>query len=365
MEKRESRRTDEIDIILLGVGQVGRALLRMLASDRLTLTGKRLRVVAVADSRGALIDQRGLTEQMASEVLKAKHARGSIAQLAGATAARELEHVFRPRSILVDATAGDTANMLHLARARGCGIVLANKRPLAGPWPQAERMFADPLVRYEATVGAGLPVISTMRSLIDCGDRIESITGVLSGSIGYLCSQWEQGVSYSEALGQARALGYTEPDPRDDLSGRDVARKALILARTSGWPLEMSDIDVEPIYPEELAHLSVDEFLGKADTLDTRFNHRVKEAQVRGQALRYVAHVDMEGGKAALRETKRESSIGILDGPGNAVIVETRLYRDTPLVISGPGAGPAVTAAGVLADILHLALLLMNGREER
>ncbi len=358
MNRRNRHRTGKIAIILLGVGQVGGTLLRMLASDRLTQVAAGTRVVAVADSRGALIDPRGLTGQTITELLEAKRAHEAIGQLHKATSTCDLENILDSGSILVDATDGDTFDMLRLAYGRGCGIVLANKRPLAEPWSNVEQMFADRRVRYEATVGAGLPVISTMRSLIDCKDRIDSITGVLSGTIGYLCSQWEQGVAYSEALLQARTVGYTEPDPRDDLSGRDVARKALILARTAGWALEMSDIEVEPLFPAALVDVSVDEFLHEAHTLDDRFTRRVEEARTGGHALRYMARVDSRGGKATLCETERESPIGILNGPGNAVIIKSHLYNEAPLVISGPGAGPEVTAAGVLGDVLHLVPLL-------
>jgi homoserine dehydrogenase len=211
-------------------------------------------------------------------------------------------------------------------------------------------------LRYEVTVGAGLRVIAGLRYLLDTGDRVTAIEGCLSGTLGYLCAQLESTVAYSAAVTQAGSLGYTEPDPREDLSGRDVARKALILARTAGWPLEMADLSVESLYPASLTSVSAQDFVGAMSALDEPYAGRVREAQAKGRVLRYVARVNSEGGSVGLAPVPKESPLGALRGPANYVAFHTARYVEVPLVISGPGAGPEVTAAGVLGDVINLAL---------
>ena len=150
-------------------------------------------------------------------------------------------------------------------------------------------------------------------------------------------------------------MGYTEPDPREDLGGRDVARKALILARTAGWPLELSDLEIEPLYPEELARASVEEFIAAMPTQDQAYADRVDRARSEGQTLRYVAQVGPDGGRVGLVAVDQDSPLGALRGPGNYIALQTERYAEIPLVLSGPGAGPEVTAAGVLGDVVRLA----------
>jgi homoserine dehydrogenase len=193
-----------------------------------------------------------------------------------------------------------------------------------------------------------------LQYLVDTGDRITEIEGCLSGTLGYLCSELERGNPFSAAVEEARALGYAEPDPREDLSGRDVARKALIMARTAGWPLDRADLTVEPLYPRELASVPVDAFLAVSHAQDGLYGRRLAEALDRGETLRYVARVGPEGGSVGLVAVKRESSLGTLRGPGNYVAFRTERYAEIPLAIAGPGAGPQVTAAGVLGDIIRM-----------
>ena len=354
-----SRRIKEVPLILLGMGRVGGALLQQILSTREALqreAGIRFTIVGLADSTGALLDRGGLTDLLLAEAQRAKAAGRSLVRLEGVLSLREIDSYLQPGTILVDATASaKTVSLLKEAIAARCGIVLANKLPLAGPWAETEPLFAHLLLRYEATVGAGLPIISTLRTLLTTGDRIASIEGVLSGTLAYLCTQLMHGTSYSVALAQARSLGYTEPDPREDLSGQDVVRKAFILARTAGWSLDEGDIAVEPLYPPDLASLSVDKFLSAAVTLDENYAHRVEEARSRGRVLRYVARVGPNGGAVGVEEVEKESALGGLQGPENAVSFHTRRYESYPLVISGPGAGPQVTAAGVLGNIIELA----------
>jgi homoserine dehydrogenase len=350
---------NQVNIIFLGLGNVGQTLLRQILDTRDVVagrTGLRLVPVALADVSGLLSDPDGLPEETLRAALQAAQDRKLLNALPGIRPLSEVGDVLRAGDILADLTASPkTEPTLRAALDSGCGLVLANKIPLAGAWDKARPFFEHPRLRYEVTVGAGLPVIGTLQYLLDTGDQITAIEGCLSGTLGYLCAELERGVSYSAAVTQARSLGYTEPDPREDLGGHDVARKALILARTSGWPLELADLTIEPLYSESLTGVSVKEFLASASTLDETYAHRVKEAQAQGQVLRYVAHVTPSGGSVGLVAVPRDGPLGALHGPANYIAMYTRRYNQVPLVVSGPGAGPEVTAAGVLGDIINLA----------
>jgi aspartokinase/homoserine dehydrogenase 1 len=213
---------------------------------------------------------------------------------------------------------------------------------------------------YEATVGAGLPVIQTLKDLVETGDEIRSISGIFSGTLAYLFNLFDGSRAFSEIVREAKARGYTEPDPRDDLSGMDVARKAVILAREAGLSLELSDIAVESLAPAALAKASVDEFLKRLSDFDAPMVERVQQAKQSGKVLRYVAEIDVRAGTAAVRlqsfaPTHPFANISLTD---NIVQFVTGRYCDNPLIVRGPGAGPAVTAAGIFADLLRLCSML-------
>ncbi len=350
----------EIPIVILGLGNVGSALLHQILDTRAVLAqraGLRLTPIGIADSQGLLLDPTGLPDEALHAALRAKTDGRPLSTLVGQDGILHyLGNVLQPGTILVDVTASPkTEPTLRAALDAGCGLALANKIPLAGPWAKAKPFFEHLHLRYEATVGAGLPVISTLHYLLDTGDQVTAIEGCLSGTLGYLCTELERGVPYSAAVSQARSLGYTEPDPREDLNGRDVARKMLILARTTGWPLEMADLTVEPLYPERLVSVSTEEFMAATPTLDEQYTARIGEAQARGQTLRYVARVGPDGGEVGLVAVPHDSPLGVLRGPANYVALHTRRYAEIPLVLSGPGAGPEVTATGVLGDVINLA----------
>ena len=203
-------------------------------------------------------------------------------------------------------------------------------------------------------MGAGLPVIYTIRYLLDAGDDITAVEGCLSGTMGYLCAQMEAGTAFSLALSRARSLGYTEPDPREDLGGVDVARKALILARVLGWKLDLADVEVESLYPAEWRGLSLAEFMQFAPALDAEFAEAVNAAREQDKVLRYVAEIKDGHCQVGLRAVPTDTLMGSLKGTDNIVsIYSTRYPR--PLVICGPGAGVEVTAAAVLEDIVEVA----------
>ena len=207
---------------------------------------------------------------------------------------------------------------------------------------------------FETTVGAGLPVLKTIEDLVATGDVIERVEGVLSGTLGFISDRLMAGTSFSAALKEADDLGFTEPDPREDLGGRDVARKLVILGRMAGFSFELDDVKVEPLLPGEgWADGTVDEFWKRLPDVDTYFAELREEAIADGKALRYLASVD--NGQASVRMTgvSPEHPCASLTNSENLVTIISTRYANTPLVVRGPGAGPDVTAAGVFADILR------------
>lgn len=348
-----------VPIIFLGVGNIGGTLLRQIldCGDEVTRhTGLQLTPVALADVSGSLIEADGLPEEILHSALQAVAGGDLLKAVSGIRPLSEIKGALRPGAILADMTATPkTVPTLLAAMEAECGVVLANKIPLAADWHAAKTFFGYPALRYECTVGAGLPVIDTLRTLLDTGDRATHIEGCLSGTLGYLCAELDKGIPYSSAVAQAKELGYTEPDPRDDLSGKDVARKALILARTAGWPLEEDDLHIEALYTPSLAGIPIEEFMAAAPSLDSKYDARIEKAKAAGKVLRYVARVGPQGGSVGLVAVERDSPLGALRGPANYIALYTERYNEIPLVISGPGAGREVTAAGVMGDIIKLA----------
>jgi len=243
-------------------------------------------------------------------------------------------------------------------------VVSANKKPFAGALGTFQSLVLAPgasaRVRYEATVGAGLPVIAALSRVVGAHDGVSGISGSFSGTLGYVMSGLQEGRPFSEVVAKAKELGYTEPDPRDDLGGVDVARKALILARTMGMQLEMDDVKVEPLYTPEMASLSVPEFMAALPTLDATFSARVAAATEKGYVLRYAASIAPATASSpgslvvGLKEVPASSPLGTLSGSDNLVEISTGWYDSTPLVLRGAGAGTGTTAAGVLSDMLEL-----------
>ena len=262
--------------------------------------------------------------------------------------------------ILVDATAADTTDVLDLALTRGWDVVLANKVPLAASFESAERLWRRARLHgrrilHEATVGAGLPVIDTLRKLQEAGDRILSIEGCPSGTLGFVFGELGRGRSFSDALHAAVAAGYAEPDPRADLSGVDVARKALILARLIGYSGDLGDIAVESLVPRGLQDVPRETFLERIGEADAAWRIRVESARDRGVVIRYRARATSTSVTVGLVEVAESDPLGTLQGSDNQFSFVTERYLEQPLVIRGPGAGPAVTAAGVFNDLLRLA----------
>lgn len=347
----------QIPVIILGVGGVGQALIQQIAESRELLASRvqsHLKVVGLADSRSWIWDSAGISDERLLVAIAAKRRREPLshlqkpapsAMLDGAKAAG-LERV-----IVVDVTATDGMEpMIDHALQLGYSVAMANKKALAGDWATAQRYFNHPRVRHESTVGGGQPVIATLRYLMDVNDPIHKIEGQLSGTLGFICGALDKGIPLSEAIAEAKAKGFTEPDPREDLGGKDVMRKVMILGRMAGWPLQTEAIRVESLYNPELANLTVDAFMEAAPSLDADMRRRVDAAAADGNVLRYVAEVGPDGGKVGLKPLPAGSPLANL----KYISFRTGRYRDEPLMIGGKGAGVEMTAAGVLGDMISL-----------
>jgi homoserine dehydrogenase len=358
---------DEIPVIQLGLGGVGQTLIeQMLVAYGAGIADRRWRVrprwVGVADSRGLLYRPHGISASDLRGVVELKKRGGGLDSIQGfmpGGSGNLMDCVVDrkgPPGVVVDVTAAaGTEGVLLSAIEQGWGVVLANKRPLTQAQAVFDRLKGSGRMRHEATVGAGMPVVSTTDYLLDSGDVITGIDGCLSGTLGYLCTSLEDEETFSVALHRARKLGYTEPDPREDLSGLDVARKALILARLLGWKLEMEDVRVEPLHTPRMAEKSLDGFLAASSSLDESYLERAADARARGCVLRYVASVRDGACTAGLRDVPAREPMGSLRGTDNLVAISTTRYKRSPLVVAGAGAGREVTAAAVLWDTVSLA----------
>lgn len=338
------------EVFVAGVGRVGSALMGQLAAG--AAERHRLVVAGVARRARAALDGCGIDLGRWPEALQAGEA--TLEQLVTAA----LVSGRHPR-IFVDCTASDepVAHYERLLRA-GVAVVTANKVGFAGALDAYRRLetAADEGARFyhETTVGAALPVLGTLRDLVATGDEVESVDGVLSGSLAYVFDRVMAGVPFSRAVGEAQERGYTEPDPRDDLGGLDVARKLLILARQAGLELEPSEVDVEPVLaPDVWGPLDADEFWRRLPELDQEFDARRRRAESRGMRLVYLARLHGNRAGVRLEEVGPEHPCWSLRGTENLVAIRSSRYREVSLVVRGPGAGPEVTAAGVLADVLR------------
>lgn len=351
----------ESKLTLLGFGQIGRALAKQLITQDKKLRrdhGLDVKVTAIADRSGVKIEENGFSAAALQKLANHKASGGALFDRDSPLTLRQLQAMMREelwmlpshRPILVDLTSEETAPLLQEALERGFHIVTANKKPLAVPQIEYDRLFQTARerglhIRYEATAGAGLPVLDTIAKLHEAGDRIDTIIGCFSGTLGFITTALEDGRKFSDAVEEARRRGYTEPDPRDDLSGTDVARKALILARTLGRRIELEDIDLEPMVDRRVENFA---------DLDAEMSRRVQRARKEKKTLRYVAKIDRKGIRVALEAVAEGSPMAALRGTANQVAIYSKRYKTNPLIVTGPGAGADVTAAGVLNDIVAI-----------
>jgi aspartokinase/homoserine dehydrogenase 1 len=213
---------------------------------------------------------------------------------------------------------------------------------------------------YETNVGAGLPVIGVLQSLMNSGDKILKIEAVLSGTLSFIFNTYKGDLKFSDVVMDAKEKGYTEPDPRDDLSGLDVARKALILSRDSGAQMELTDIVVENLVPENLREVDVKTFLERLPEVDASYESIKNEAESKGNVLRYMAVIENGIAKIELKQVDNKHPFYNLSGSDNMIVFTTERYKNNPLVIKGPGAGAEVTAAGVFAEIISIGNYMAN-----
>jgi aspartokinase/homoserine dehydrogenase 1 len=340
-----------VDVFIAGRGAVGGTLLQLL--DELSLEQVRLRVVGICDSKRVNWHAAGIDLLSANKLAEGQPTDWPAIVY-------ELTSSHRDHTIFVDATGSEEVARLYPALLNA-GIHIATPSKRANT---LEQSFYDSIhsltrttgtsYRYETTVGAGLPVISTLTDMLESGDRITKITGVLSGTMTYLFDELENGTRFSDAVVQARDLGYAEPDPRDDLSGEDVARKFLTLARTIGLKIERNQIAVESLIPEHLRDVDRDSFLARLPEVDGLWEDRLRKAGELGKTLRYIG--TLEDGKISIgvREIPLNAPLGQLSGTGNMIYIYSQRYRENPIIIQGPGAGKLVTAAGLLSDILKI-----------
>ena len=350
-------RSTHFDVILLGCGNVGGELLEQFQRQEETLAAHHmdLRVRAIANSKKLLVadDVIGLSDWKE--------------QLASAGEAWEVDDVIgiRKRLGLLSPTIIDCTTDQAIAEEyvrfldAGYNIVAANKKANTSghdyylAMRDAERRNFRKFL-YETNVAAGLPFIDTLQSLIRSGDELVKFEGILSGSLSMIFGLLEDGIPLSEAVARAMDLGFTEPDPRDDLSGMDVARKLLIIAREVGLELELGDIDVEPVVPlDAVGHVERSELIGTLKAQDAAFIRRLESAAANGKVLRYLARLEDRRCKVSIKEVDKTGPLGAIRDGENALVIHSVYYQPIPMVLRGYGAGAAVTAAGVFGDLLR------------
>jgi len=353
---------ERVHLFLIGTGTVGGMLLQMLASKSADLQQHlrlNLQLVGAANTRHMLWDVQGVPFGEVTERLAQAPPVGSLDALIDHLTGSQLE-----RLLVVDATASDALAQRYADLLKhNIGIITPNKRANTRSQAYYDALHATAREQrvpyfYETTVGAGLPVISTLRTLVRTGDHIHRIQGVFSGTLAFLFGQLGAGVPFADAVREAMDRGLTEPDPREDLGGEDVARKLLILAREMGLAVERADVTVESLVPPELAEGSVEAFMEKADTLNEAWRERTANAEANGERLLYLGTIAEGHLEVGVRSVPVDGPFSALRGTDNVVIFETDRYTERPLVVQGPGAGPRVTAAGILADLIQAAELV-------
>jgi aspartokinase/homoserine dehydrogenase 1 len=355
---------ETISIGLIGPGNVGKVLLKQMAAEVPRLKSQfnlDLRVRAIASSKRMLLSDRAINLATWHEDFEKLSVPLDWAEFTNHVHAEHLPH-----AVVVDcSTSEDVAARYVEWLGGGVHVVTPNKKAPSGPLRAYDQLHEvrrrhNTRFLYETTVGAALPIVGTLRDLRETGDEIRSIEGIFSGTLAYLFNVFDGSKPFSTIVREAREAGYTEPDPRDDLSGMDVTRKVIILSREMGMRLEMRDVEVESLIPVGLEGGSSEDFLRALPAHDAAMAERWARANSADEVLRYVGRLDRRAGTATVRleSLPRRHPFANINLTDNIVRYASARYSENPLVVQGPGAGPAVTAAGVFADILRLATYL-------
>jgi aspartokinase/homoserine dehydrogenase 1 len=349
-----------LNVFLAGTGLIGSTLLQMISRQKEQLSASNaleINIAGIANSRKMLFDSNGIRPH---EALSQLQSSGEIS--VPAAFHDRLKSLNLSNSVFVDCTSSEAItdqykSLLHSS----VSIVTPNKKANSGRLEKYESLRKEAHKRgvkflYETNVGAGLPIINTLNDLILSGDRIIRIEAVLSGTLNFIFSTFNGSVPFSDIVKEARDKGYTEPDPRDDLNGMDVARKMLILAREAGAQIEIEDVVVQNLVPQALrGEVGIDEFMSRLKTFDGEFEEKRRDADGKSEKLRYMAVFDGERVTASLSTVDSHHPFYQLSGSDNMIMLTTERYNERPMVIRGPGAGAEVTAAGVFADIIRIA----------
>ncbi len=349
-----------LHLFMVGVGLIGSTLIEQIKNQAETLRKNQsleIKIVGLSNSRNMLFDENGIDLDNWKNDLEEK----SEPLVSIPVFIQKMKSMNLQNSIFLDNTASaDVAGFYETILGASISISTPNKIAVSSSYLQYQRLkniarLRNVLFMYETNVGAGLPVISTLNDLIQSGDEILKIEGVLSGSLSFIFNNFKEGVSFYDIVKEAQKAGYTEPDPRTDLSGKDVQRKILILSRESGYPLESNDIKIEPVLPDEcMAAKTVDGFFEELKKQNNYFEDLRIEAEKENKKLRIIA--TLENGKASigLKKVNASHPFYSLEGSDNMIAFTTQRYKDRPLVIRGPGAGAEVTAAGVFAEVITI-----------
>ena len=347
-----------IDVFLIGCGTVGSELLAQVRKQQPALIERniKLNVYGIANSRSLLLDDNGIDLNSDwQNALEGTEQALSVERLKSFVNTNSLVN-----PVVIDCTSNDYIADLYVEFLQeGFHVVTPNKKANTKgmPYYRQLRVVAQQTNRqflYETNVGAGLPVIENLQKLIYAGDELRKFEGILSGSLSFVFGKLDEGLSISQATKVARENGFTEPDPRDDLSGTDVARKLLIMAREANIPLELEDIEVESVLPEDFdSSGNIDEFMENLTKLDNFYADKVNTAEAKGHVLRYVGDIDNGKCKVSIQSVDKTHPLYAVKEGENALAIYSEYYQPIPFVIRGYGAGAAVTAAGVFADVLR------------